>query len=61
MLSIVVAIERNELVALESPVHVDIKLHILCAQWSNTKAKLKAVVTHLAEIGQKVVVGEGRH
>ena len=58
VLSLIVSVEGYKLVAFKGPVHVDVQLDILFLQRCDTKAYLQTVVTHSAEVGQKMVVSE---
>ena len=61
VLTVVVTVEREQLVALKAPVHVDGQVHILGTKRRNTEANLQTAVLHGTHIGQELVVGERRY
>ena len=61
ILSVVVAVEGQEFISLETPVHVDGDLHVLGSEWGYTEADLQSTVLHRTEVGQQLVVDERWH
>ena len=61
MVAVVVARERYELALLKREVEVDVQLHVLMADGGDAESELHTLVAHLAEVGEQLVKGEGRH
>ena len=61
MLTVVVAVQREQFVTLEGPVHVHRQFHIFRTQGGDAEANLQTAVAHRSEVGQQLVVGEGWH
>ena len=59
--AIIHTIQRKQLVLLESYICIDIQLHILSLQWSNTNRDFCTAVTHRTNIGEQCIVGKRRN
>ena len=60
-LAVIHSCERQQLVLLERKVHVYAQFHVFFADEVQAKAKLHTAVAHAADVGQQLVIGEGRH